>query len=111
MQAQPPTSPPQPTEPVPIARVNTGMRVIDAAGTDLGAVSAVEMAGTETQLDLPQQEADRLTDSGYLKVDGGLLARDLYVDGSQVGEVAEGSSEAAGVVTLRVLKDDLTRAG
>ncbi|HEX8626939.1 MAG TPA: hypothetical protein VF755_02060 [Catenuloplanes sp.] len=111
MQAQRSTDPHQPTEPVPIAQVNTGMRVIDAAGNDLGTVTEVRMPGTGDGPDLPADDAARLLRAGYLRVDGGVLARDTFVAAGQVAEVTEGGSDAAGVVSLSVVKDELTRAG
>lgn len=101
------------TGPVPIAQVHTGMRVFDAAGAELGTVTAVMMPGTGTPdgLELPPEQAARLVDHGFLRVDAGVLSRDLYVAAEQVADVSEGGKEAAGVVTLNAAREQLTRAG
>jgi hypothetical protein len=102
-----------PTEPTPIAQVNTGMRVFDAAGEEIGTVTAVKMPGTapEAAVDLPSADAGRLTRAGYVQVDTGLLSRDLYVEAGQVANVDEGGDGMDGVVTLSVTREQVTRAG
>ena len=97
-----------PTEPNPFAQVNTGMRVVDSAGQQVGTVSAVQMPATTGPLsDLTPADAERLTSTGYLRVDGGLLSRTIYVEGDQVANVAEMDG---GVVTLNVSKEALITA-
>jgi hypothetical protein len=50
---QPPTSanPGAPVRPLPIAQVTTAMTVVDSAGEGVGAVTAVEMPGTDVRPD------------------------------------------------------------
>ncbi len=107
-----PAQPGMPTDPEPIAQVNTGMRVVDATGADVGKVTAVKMAdtGTADQLDLDQEVAQRLVSAGYVVVDGGVLSRDLYAEAGQIAVVDEGGDGMDGVVTLSVTADELTRA-
>jgi hypothetical protein len=103
--------PGMPTEPLPIAQVNTGMLVVDADGDEVGTVSAVQMPGTgmgAAAPDLPPAVADRLARAGYLRVEGGgLLSRTRFVEADQVAGVAETDG---GVVTLNVPGDALTSA-
>ncbi len=97
-----------PTEPLPIAQVNTGMTVVDTQGKQIGTVSAVQMPDTDVRPDAPAGTAEHLMSTGYLRVAGtGLLASDSYVAGDQVAEVAEADG---GVVTLAVHGDALYRA-
>lgn len=96
----------------PIRDVREGMRVIDAAGEDVGTVAEVKMgdpdaATTEgesmgsgnflTQLargfgsdsGLHPQEQERLMRMGYLKIDGeGAFSGDGYVSAAHVKEVS-----------------------
>ncbi len=97
-----------PTEPLPIAQVNTGMTVIDTQGKQIGTVSAVQMPDTDVRPDAPAGMAEHLMATGYLRVSGtGLLASDSYVAGDQLAEVSEVDG---GVVTLTVDHDALYRA-
>jgi hypothetical protein len=103
-----PAVPGMPTEPLPIAQVNTGMTVVDTQGKQIGTVSAVQMPDTDVRPDAPAGTAEHLMSTGYLRVAGtGLLASDSYVAGDQVAEVAEADG---GVVTLAVHGDALYRA-
>jgi hypothetical protein len=101
-----PATPGNPTEPEPIAQVNTGMQVVDAAGEQVGTVSAVQMPDTGDPAVAPQ-DAERLRRTGFVRVDpGGLLSRDTFVEAGQVAEVVEVDG---GVVTLNVTKDRLLK--
>ncbi|MFY1693139.1 hypothetical protein [Plantactinospora sp. WMMB782] len=103
-----PAAPGMPTEPLPIAQVNTGMSVVDAAGEAVGTVTAVQQPGTDVRPDAPHGEAESLMANGYLRVDGaGLMATDVYAGGHQVADVSEADP---GVVTLTVPRDALSRA-
>jgi len=110
----------------PIGRVTSGMRVVDVAGEEVGAVVTVTpgdpnavtaqdppdsgsgvLAGkvphTEDgdEPDVPPDVAARLLRTGYLKVDGGgPRGRGLYVQADQIADVT------GDVVALAV-----TRAG
>jgi hypothetical protein len=109
---QPPrsTGPGEPARALPIARVSTGMTVVDANGEELGPVTAVEMPDSGTRPDLPDEQAGPLMSRGYLRAGGtGLLASAWYADGSQVADVTTTDDE--GVVTLTVAKEQLHRAG
>ena len=100
--------PQTPTEPLPIARVNVGMTVVDSAGAEVGKVTAVQMPGTDVRPDTVTGTAEHLQASGYLRIDGtGFLSNDVYAAGDQIG--AAGGSES-GVVELRVHRDELHRA-
>ena len=104
------TGPGGPDHPLPIAQVSTGMTVIDAAGDQVGTVTAVEMPGTEVRPDLSDDGAGRLMSEGYLRVGGsGLFAKAWYAAGSQVADVT--TTDEEGVVTLTVGRQDLHRAG
>ncbi len=107
LQPHTPPTPGMPTEPDPLAQVNVGMQVIDSAGDEVGTVADVYMPGTGPE---PKAaDAERLRRAGHVRVKGsGLLAHDLYVEGSQVAEVTE---MGGGVVTLSVPRDALVRAG
>src|SRR4051812_47303037 len=106
------TSPDQttPARPLLIAKVDTGMTVVDNAGEEVGIVAAVEMPGTDVQPDLPTEEAAQLMDRGYFRVHaGGLVSTEYYGAGDQVGDVT--TTQDDGVVTLLDGKDTLRRAG
>ena len=103
-----PARPGNPTEPDPLAQVNVGMLVIDSAGEEVGTVESVAMSGTATADDAPEAHAERLRRAGFVKVKaGGLLSKDIYVEGGQVAEVAEVDG---GTVTLNVPTDTLIHA-
>jgi len=109
MHPETPERPGMPTQPLPIAQVSVGMTVVDAAGEQVGTVSAVQMAGTDVRPEAPPGVADNLMAAGYLLVDGtGVLATDVYVAGQDVAQVTEGDT---GVVQLNVLREALQRAG
>ena len=98
-----------PAEPLPIAQVTTGMTVVDVDGEEVGTVTDVKMAGTATPDDVPDEPRTRLSEQGFLRVDGsGLTAPDFYVAGPQVTGVTTTGGD--GVVQLAVGKDDLQRA-
>jgi hypothetical protein len=100
---QPQTS----TEPLPIAQVNVGMTVVDATGEQAGAVSAVQMPGTDVRPDTAAGIAEHLMSSGYIRIDGtGFLSNDTYAAGDDIAGVVEGEP---GVVNLRVPSDELLR--
>ncbi len=104
-----PAQPGMPTEPDPIAQVNDGMTVVDAAGETVGTVTAVQMSGTGVRPDLGHGDAENFMSTGYLRVDtSGVLSADAYVSGDQITDVVE---EGGGVVNLNVRKERLTRAG
>jgi hypothetical protein len=104
------TGPGEPDRPLPIAQVSTGMTVVDAAGDEIGTVTAVEMPGTEVRPDVPEELAGRLMAEGYLRAGGtGLLAKAWYAGGSEVADVT--TTEDEGVVTLTADKQELHRAG
>jgi hypothetical protein len=93
----------------PLARVQTGMEVVDAAGDRVGTVTAVQTSGTDARPDAPAGVAEALMATGYLRLDGsGVFASDVFVGGDRVAEVTTGDP---GVVTLRVSGHDLPRAG
>lgn len=109
MHPQQPAGPGEPTEPLPIAQVNTGMSVVDAAGEPVGTVSAVQQPGTGVRPDAPEGAAERLMATGYLRIDvDGLGAADAYASGAEVAHVVEADP---GVVTLTVRAEALFRAG
>jgi hypothetical protein len=100
---QPQTS----TEPLPIAQVNVGMTAVDATGAEVGAVTAVQMPGTEVRPDAVAGIAEHMMSVGYLRIDGtGFLSNDVYAAGDEITEVVEGEP---GVANLRVQRDDLPR--
>ena len=100
--------PEQPATALPIARVNVGMTVVDAAGEEAGAVTAVQMPGTTVRPDTASGVAEHLMGAGYLRIDGtGWLSNDTYAGGDQIAGTAEGEP---GVVNLRVPRDELHRA-
>jgi hypothetical protein len=108
---QPPrsTGPGEPAQALAIAKVSTGMTVVDAAGEQVGTVTAVEMPGTRVRPDLPDEQAGPLMSEGYLRAGGtGLLASAWYADGSQIADV---TTTEDGVVTLTVGRADLRSAG
>ena len=102
-----PATPGTPTEPEPIAQVNTGMQVFDASGEQIGTVSAVQMPDTGDPDVTPGDAAERLRRTGFVRVDTGLLSKDMFVERGQVAEVAEVDG---GVVTLNVTRDRLLEA-
>lgn len=108
---QPPrsTGPGEPARPLPIARVTTGMTVVDAAGEEVGTVTAVEMPGTPSAPDLPDEQRGPLVEAGYLRAEasGLLSSAAFYAGGWQIGEVTTTQDE--GVVTLVVRKEQLHR--
>jgi hypothetical protein len=96
-----------PDEPLPVAQVNVGMTVVDAAGEEAGTVTAVQMPGTDVRPDVTAGIAERLMDTGYLRIDGtGLLSNDTYAAGDQITAITEGEP---GTVSLRVGRDELYR--
>jgi hypothetical protein len=108
MQSQTPAAAGGPTQPLPIATVNVGMRVTDATGGDVGVVSAVQMPGTDVRPDTVVGIAEELMGVGYIRIDGtGFLSNDTYAGGDQIADSVEGEP---GVVNLRVGPDDLHRA-
>jgi hypothetical protein len=97
-----------PNEPLPVATVNIGMTVVDAAGQETGKVTAVQMPGTDVRPDTAAGVAEDLMSVGYIRIDGtGLLSNDIYAGGDQIVESVEGEP---GVVNLRVSRDELARA-
>ena len=100
--------PQTPTEPLPIARVNVGMIVVDSAGAEVGKVTAVQMPGTDVRPDTVTGTAEHLQASGYLRIDGtGFLSNDVYAGGDQIADSVEGEPA---VVNLRVPGDELHRS-
>lgn len=109
MRPHEPAGPGEPTDPLPIAQVSPGMSVVDAAGREVGVVSAVQQPGTGIRPDAPVADEDRLLATGYLRIDAaGLGSADVYAGGEEVAGVSAGHP---GVVTLAVRRDALTRAG
>jgi hypothetical protein len=101
---QPQTS----TDPLPIAQVNVGMTVVDATGEEVGAVTAVQMPGTDVRPDTAAGIAEHLMGAGYIRIDGtGFLSNDIYAAGNEITGVVE--AERA-VVNLGVHRDELPRA-
>ena len=91
----------------PVSQVAVGMAVVDAAGEEAGTVIAVQMPGTDVRPDATAGIAERLMDTGYLRIDGtGWLSNDTYAAGDQITEVVEGEP---GTVSLRVARDELYR--
>jgi hypothetical protein len=112
----------------PIELVREGMRVIDAAGDEIGEVALVKMGdpdtitvgadaprdgglfqdfaevfGYEQEPDLPPALRERYLRRGFIKVEGaGLFGADRYVPADQIASV---STDA---VRLRVAADRLT---
>ena len=113
-----------------MARVQEGMRVVDAAGEDLGKVEYLQMGdpeavttegsehrpldlvgavveralSEESEPDVPDPMRTQLQRTGYLKIGGhGIGGRARYVSSEHVSAV---SSET---VRLSVRKDDLAR--
>lgn len=108
MQPQAPIGADNPAEPSPVAEVTVGMRVVDSTGAAAGAVTAVQMPGTDVRPDTPVGVAEHLMAAGYLRVDGsGSLSNDTYASGDQISGVSAGGS---GVVELNVHRDELHRA-
>jgi hypothetical protein len=103
-----PDRPATPTEPLPVARVNVGMNVVDSAGDEAGKVTAVQMPGTDVRPDTAAGDAEHLMGAGYIRIDGtGFLSNDTYAAGEQIAGSVEGEP---GVVNLRVTRDELFRA-
>ena len=99
--------PQTPTEPLPIATVNLGMKVVDTNGDQAGTVTAVQMPGTDVRPDLPAGIAEELMGAGYIRVDGtGMLSNDTYAAGNQIRGSVEGDP---GVVNLWVTREELFR--
>src|SRR5579859_4055052 len=113
-----------------IARVQEGMRVVDAAGDDVGKVEYVQMGDSEaittagnehrptdllgrvaetalpeeSEPDVPDPLRTNLRRTGYLKIGGhGLRDSDRYVSSERVAEVS------GDVVRLSVRKAELAR--
>jgi hypothetical protein len=100
--------PQTPSQPLPVARVNVGMSVVDVDGAETGTVTAVQMPGTDVRPDVVAGVAEELMGAGYLRIDGtGFLSNDVYAGGDQIGETVEGEP---GVVNLRVAREKLHRA-
>lgn len=100
--------PQTPTNPLPIARVNVGMTVVDASGAEVGKVTAVQMPGTDVRPDTVAGAAERFMADGYLRIDGtGFLSNDVYAGGGQIADSVEGEPA---VVNLRVTRDELERS-
>ena len=100
--------------PGPIEHVHEGMRVVDAAGDDIGTVAMVKMGdpqaatiganadtwdnvgqdfanvfGWDAEPDLPPQLAAHLLRVGFIKIDTkGLFAKDRYVPADRVAGVS-----------------------
>jgi hypothetical protein len=89
-----------PTEPLPIAQVNTGMTVLDPAGAEIGTVTEVQMAGADAPPDA-SGVSDHLRKAGYFRIG------DRYATGDQIADITEGEP---GIVTLTVPADELTKA-
>lgn len=105
---QPQFTPEMPVDALPIARVTTGMSVVDSLGDTIGTVTAVQLPGTGVRPDVAAGTAEHLISTGYLRIDtAGLFATDVYASGDQIVESAEGEP---GVVTLGGSHDDLHRA-
>jgi hypothetical protein len=95
------------TDPQPLAQVTVGMTVVDAAGAEVGAVTAVQTPGTEVRPDAPAGIAEHLMSAGYVRIDGtGFLTNDVYAAGDEITEVVEAGP---GVVNLRVPREELAR--
>jgi hypothetical protein len=87
-------------QPRPIDRVREGMIVVDAAGEELGIVAYVRRSGsqavtTEATADTehepkgPEPERSELVRSGFIKVDGSVLAgAERYVKSDRIAEVS-----------------------
>ena len=113
-----------------MSRIREGMRVVDAAGEDVGSVEYVEMgdpeaattAGQEARStglvdvaadaivpgegepEVPEPLRTRLLRTGFIKIDGpGLLERDRYVSSERIRDVSEER------VQLSVRKADLPK--
>jgi hypothetical protein len=113
-----------------MARVQEGMRVVDAAGEDLGKVEYLQMGDPEavttegnehrpndlvgrvverafpeeSEPDVPDPLRTELQRTGYLKIGGhGILGRARYVSSERVSAVS------GDTVRLSVRKDDLAK--
>ena len=111
----------------PIEQVHKGMKVVDAAGDEIGTVEIVKMGdpqaatlsgnadtwegvgrgfanifGWDSEPDLPPQLAAQLLRVGFIKIDAkGLFAKDRYVSADRIAGVS------GDTVRLTVNKDDL----
>jgi hypothetical protein len=89
-------------------QVVVGMDVVDAAGTQVGTVSAVQPPGTDVRPDTAAGIAEHLMATGYFRIDGsGFLSNDVYAAGNQIIRVTAGDP---GVVELHATPSDLPRA-
>jgi hypothetical protein len=113
-----------------MSRVKEGMRVIDAAGEEVGTVEYVEMGNPEAattagqevhtsglvelaaeaivpgeaEPDVPEPLRTRLIRTGFIKIDGpGLLAHDRYVSSERLRDVTTDQ------IHLTVRKADLPK--
>jgi hypothetical protein len=83
------------------------MTAADATGAEVGAVTAVQMPGTDVRPDTAAGIAEHLMSVGYIRIDGtGFLSNDVYAAGDEITGVVEAEP---GVVNLRVGRDDLPR--
>ncbi|MEV0396680.1 hypothetical protein [Polymorphospora rubra] len=110
----------RPSAEPPFAEVESGMRVVDATGAEIGRVAvsrpgdpnavtvqappdgpgdALSEVSTPATPDVPPDAAARLLRAGYLRVDG---TPDHYVAADQIAEVT------GDVVLLKVRTDQLT---
>lgn len=84
------------------------MAVVDAAGNDVGTVTAVQPPDTDVRPDVISPVAEQFMGEGYLRVDGtGALATDVYVGGHQL---ADAPGHPGDRVTLTVERGVLHRA-
>jgi hypothetical protein len=91
-----------------VDRVQVGMVVLDAIGTETGTVTVVQPPGTRVRPDTVAGVAEILMGSGYLRIDGsGFLSNDVYAGGDQIAAVA---ADDPPLVELRVARDELHRA-
>ena len=112
-----------------MSRIHEGMRVVDAAGEDVGKVEYFEMGNPEAatttgqqmptglvdvaaeaivpgedEPDVPEPLRTRLRRTGFIKIDGpGLFERDRYVSSERVRDVSNDQ------VQLAVRKADLPK--
>lgn len=127
-EAQPAANQPAANQPAPINRVTAGMRVVDAAGAEIGRVDVVRAGDPNTvtvqappsglgttladlinatvveEPDVPADAEARLRRGGYLKVDGhGVLHDAVYVAADQINDVTDDG------VQLSVTRSQLTQ--
>jgi hypothetical protein len=112
-----------------MSQIHEGMKVVDAAGDEVGKVDIVQMgdpqaatidtdarprnaldsvvqaiAPDESEPDVPEPLRSRLRISGYVKIDGpDLMDTDRYVSGQDIRDVRDDR------VMLNVRKDQLAR--